>query len=66
MVAQHEWLKVIGENLRGGGEDIVREALPRRWVDLIRYLDEQERRSREYRTDADGEFWSPRSSGRMR
>ena len=34
----------IGKRLRGQDEDITHEPLPRRWVDLIRYLDEQERK----------------------
>ena len=44
MTAQHGWLKAIGKNLRGDDKNIAGEALPRRWVDLIHYLDEQERK----------------------
>jgi hypothetical protein len=44
MVAQNELLKAIGRSLRGRDEDIAREALPQRWVDLILYLNEQERK----------------------
>jgi hypothetical protein len=46
MAAQNELLKAIGRSLRGRDEDIAREALPQRWVDLILYLDEQEREQR--------------------
>jgi hypothetical protein len=34
----------IGRALRNETEELVREPLPKRWVDLILYLDEQERR----------------------
>ena len=44
MTAQNELLKAIGKSLRGRDEDIAREELPQRWVDLILYLDEQERK----------------------
>ena len=44
MTVQHEWLKAIGKNFRRDDGDIAREALPQRWVDLILYLDEQERK----------------------
>jgi hypothetical protein len=44
MTAQHEWLKAIGKNLRGDDKNVAEEVLPRRWVDLIHYLDEQERK----------------------
>lgn len=38
-------LEAIDKRLRGQGEDITREPLPRRWVDLLLYLDEQEFKS---------------------
>lgn len=38
-------LEAIDKRLRGQGEDIAREPLPRRWVDLLLYLDEQELKS---------------------
>ena len=46
-------LELIAKRLRTTSEDVAREPLPKRWVDLIKYLDEQERCSRERRT-ADG------------
>jgi hypothetical protein len=39
-----ETLVEIGKRLRGQGEAITHEPLPRRWVDLIHHLDEQERK----------------------
>jgi hypothetical protein len=36
-------LERIGKTLRGHDEDITHEALPQRWVELIQYLNEQER-----------------------
>ena len=37
-------LELIVERLREEGEDVVRKALPHRWVDLIHCLNEQERK----------------------
>ena len=37
-------LDMIAKGLRGEAEDFAREPLPERWVDLIRYLDEKEKR----------------------
>jgi hypothetical protein len=37
-------LDLIAKRLRDDGRDVAREALPRRWVDLIHYLDEEERK----------------------
>jgi hypothetical protein len=42
-------LERIGKTLRGHDEGITHEPLPRRWVDLILYLDEQERKRAERR-----------------
>jgi len=42
MLARIETLVAIGKQLRGQDEDIAREPLPRRWVDLIHHLNEQE------------------------
>ena len=36
-------LDVIGKALHADLEDTKRQPLPKRWVDLIRHLDEQER-----------------------
>jgi hypothetical protein len=36
-------LERIGKTLRGHDADITHEPLPRRWVELIQYLNEQER-----------------------
>ena len=38
----------LGNVLRVEGEDLTHAPLPRRWVDLILYLDEQERKSAEH------------------
>jgi hypothetical protein len=38
------WIKLLGKHLRNEGDDLTQEELPRRWVDLIKYLDEQERK----------------------
>jgi hypothetical protein len=37
-------LKIIAERLRGEGESVIHEELPERWVELILYLEEKERR----------------------
>jgi len=36
-------LELIAKRLRTASEDVAREPLPERWVDLIKYLDERER-----------------------
>ena len=40
----HQFIRRIGTMLRVANDDFTREPLPRRWVDLIHYLDEMERR----------------------
>jgi len=40
-------LELIAKRLRADSEDVAREPLPERWLDLIKYLDEQERCSHE-------------------
>ena len=47
-----ETLLAIGKHLRGQDDDIAREPLPHRWVDLIHYLNEQERHSRRRQPEA--------------
>jgi hypothetical protein len=42
MLAQIETLLAIGKQLRGQNKDLAAEALPRRWIDLIHHLNEQE------------------------
>lgn len=37
----------LGKSFQLHADDITHEPLPRRWVELIRYLDEQERKSSE-------------------
>jgi hypothetical protein len=37
----------IGKRLRHQSSEITQESLPRRWIDLIRYLNEQERKQSE-------------------
>jgi hypothetical protein len=44
---QETLLRRLGKTFHLYGDDIAHEPLPRRWVDLIRYLEEQERRSSE-------------------
>ena len=46
-VKKNQNLVAMGKNLRNRDEDITHQPLPRRWVDLIHYLDEQERLSSE-------------------
>jgi hypothetical protein len=41
---QTNWTTLIAKRLRKEGEEVTNAELPRRWVDLIHYLDEQERR----------------------
>ena len=43
---QESILQRIGKVLRAQNDDITHEPVPTRWVDLIHYLDEQERRRR--------------------
>jgi hypothetical protein len=40
-------LGLIAKRLRDDGEHVAHEPLPRRWIELIHYLDEQERKSLE-------------------
>jgi hypothetical protein len=42
-------LRRLGKALRADVDDVVNEPLPTRWVDLIRYLDEQERKCKDAR-----------------
>jgi hypothetical protein len=44
-------LRRIGKALRADADDIVNEPLPTRWVDLIRYLDERERKRKDGREE---------------
>ena len=37
-------MRRIGKVLRAKNDDLTHEPLPERWVDLIHYLDEKERR----------------------
>lgn len=37
-------LELIGDELREEGESVIHEELPERWVELILYLEEKERR----------------------
>ena len=55
-------LELIAKRLRADSEDVAREPLPERWVDLIKYLDEQERRSRERMEQARRGIESPRGA----
>ena len=40
-------LRRLGKTFHLYADDIAHEPLPRRWIELIRYLDEQERKSSE-------------------
>ena len=42
---QETLLRRLGKAFHIYADDIAHEPLPRRWVELIRYLDEQERKS---------------------
>jgi hypothetical protein len=46
-------LRRLGKAFHLYADDIAHEPLPRRWVDLIRYLDEQERKSSEPSTSCE-------------
>ena len=49
---REQWSRTIWNKLRSDNADITREPLPRRWVDLIHHLDEQEReRSEDQRSE---------------
>jgi hypothetical protein len=49
---QTNWTTLIAKRLRKEGEEVTRCELPRRWVDLIHYLDEQERMREERQAEA--------------
>jgi hypothetical protein len=44
MLLNEKWYSLIGKKLRDERKS-AEESTPRRWVDLIRYLDKQERRT---------------------
>jgi|KBSSwiStaDraftv2_1062776.scaffolds.fasta_scaffold3211222_1 hypothetical protein len=48
-------LRRLGAVLHAQLDDIPREPLPRRWVDLIHHLEEQERRERERQLERNAE-----------
>jgi hypothetical protein len=48
-------LGLIAKRLRGETEDIMQEPLPERWVDLIHYLDERERKLSEAARSEEGD-----------
>jgi hypothetical protein len=41
-VIETNWIKLIGQRFRS--ESDARDNLPRRWIDLVRFLDEEERK----------------------
>ena len=55
LTSNDKWFSLIGRKLRGDGDVDTREPMPRRWVDLIRYLDEQERKHSEVREQPEAE-----------
>jgi hypothetical protein len=50
-----ETIAEIGKGLRRQSEDITREPLPQRWVELIHHLNEQERKQSEARSQPEAE-----------
>ena len=50
-VIETNWIRLIGKHLRAQSDDLTRDELPRRWVDLIRFLDERERKRDAQRPD---------------
>jgi hypothetical protein len=61
MLKKDETIVEIGKGLRQRDEDITHAPLPRRWIDLIRHLNEQERRELETRArplaELNAEYW---------
>jgi hypothetical protein len=55
MLKKNETVIEIGKGLRRRSADITYEPLPQRWVDLIRYLNEQERKQSEARDQPEAE-----------
>jgi hypothetical protein len=53
MQFQQTILERLGKTLRGHDGGITHEALPRRWVELIHFLDEQERKQSDRQRDAE-------------
>jgi hypothetical protein len=49
-MAHSRILESIGQALHVRHDDIVKEPLPERWIDLINYLNEKERAPREPKT----------------
>jgi len=47
MRKKDETIIEIGKGLRREAEDVIREPLPQRWVDLIHHLNEKERKQAE-------------------
>ena len=43
-VIETNWIKLIGQRFRGESDALTRDKLPRRWIDLVRFLDEEERK----------------------
>jgi hypothetical protein len=44
MLLQEKWYSLIGKRLREENKNVAAESLPKRWIDLIRHLDEEERK----------------------
>jgi hypothetical protein len=44
MLQQEKWYSFIAKRLRDENKTVAAEPLPKRWMDLIRYLDEEERK----------------------
>jgi hypothetical protein len=56
---QETILERLGKTFRGHNEDITHAPLPQRWVDLILYLDEQERKRSGAREQPEAEPQKP-------
>jgi hypothetical protein len=52
MLLHESWYSLIGKKLREDSKDLAAESLPERWVDLILFLDEEERRAKGIDPDA--------------
>lgn len=54
MMKSADILRGIGRALHNANDHILQEPLPQRWVDLIRFLNEKERKEEEQRRASPG------------
>jgi hypothetical protein len=52
MLLQEKWYSLIGKRLRDENNNVGAERLPKRWLDLIRHLDEEERKRDAHEAEA--------------